>query len=284
LSVGTVEAGRLRCAYHGWCFDPAGHCVELPALGPQAAIPPRARLLSAGGVAERYGLVWLAPDDPLVPLPDIDSDIAGLEAADLPPLRTRASAGLLADNFLDMAHFPFVHRATFGAGEATFVEPYTVERAGWSFTVRYTHSFANREDPGVVTGLRPLVQTRRMTYRYQAPFALVLRLEYLDSGGINTIGFFIQPERQDSCRIYSTLWRSDLGGDPLLAKQAVDFELSVVEEDLALQSRFADLVLPLDPVAEVHTRADRITVELRRVLADLVLAAGPPVGPAPEPT
>ena len=29
-------------------------------------------------------------------------------------------------------------------------------------------------------------------------------------------------------------------------------------------------MLPLDPRAEVHTRADRATLELRRVLADLV--------------
>jgi hypothetical protein len=34
-------------------------------------------------------------------------------------------------------------------------------------------------------------------------------------------------------------------------------------------------VLPLDPQAEVHTRADRTTLELRRVLADLVRVAGP---------
>jgi hypothetical protein len=30
------------------------------------------------------------------------------------------------------------------------------------------------------------------------------------------------------------------------------------------------LVLPLSPTAEVHTRADRTTLELRRVLSDLV--------------
>ena len=36
---------------------------------------------------------------------------------------------------------------------------------------------------------------------------------------------------------------------------------------------FDELVLPLAPNAEVHTRADRTTLELRRVLADLVGAA-----------
>ena len=37
--------------------------------------------------------------------------------------------------------------------------------------------------------------------------------------------------------------------------------------------RIVDKSIPLDLTAEVHTRADRITVELRRVLADLVTEA-----------
>jgi hypothetical protein len=54
----------------------------------------------------------------------------------------------------------------------------------------------------------------------------------------------------------------------------VAFEVRVVEEDLALQNSFDVRALPLDPTAEVHTRADRSTLELRRMLADLVKAAG----------
>ena len=55
---------------------------------------------------------------------------------------------------------------------------------------------------------------------------------------------------------------------------AVDFEVAVLREDLRIQEAYHELVLPLDPQAEVHTRADRTTLELRRVLADLVGAAG----------
>lgn len=53
-------------------------------------------------------------------------------------------------------------------------------------------------------------------------------------------------------------------------RQAIDFEVAVVSEDLALQSRYEDLALPLDVTREVHTRADRTTLELRRVLSDFV--------------
>ncbi|HEX3946377.1 MAG TPA: aromatic ring-hydroxylating dioxygenase subunit alpha [Acidimicrobiales bacterium] len=280
LSLGRCESGILRCGYHGWRFDGDGRGVEVPALGPDGMVPSRADLRPAAGVEERHGIVFVAPEPPIAPLPTIpEADDPRFLTGDLPTMSARASAGLLADNFLDMAHFPFVHRGTFGAEEAAEVPDYRVDRDGWSFTASYQHSFANREDPGVAAGLRPLVQTRRLTYRLDAPFHLVLRIDFVEAGGSNVIGFFLQPETADRCRIYSTIWRDDLDGDPVRMAQAVAFEVAVVEEDLRVQQAYDQLVLPLDLTVELHTRADRTTVELRRVLADLVAAVeAPPVG------
>jgi phenylpropionate dioxygenase-like ring-hydroxylating dioxygenase large terminal subunit len=280
LSLGRCEGEVLRCAYHGWAFEPGGRCVEIPALGPDAVLPARARLQPAAGVVEQDGLVLLAPEDPIAAPPPIPeaTDPTYLEGR-LPSMAIRASAGLLADNFLDLAHFPFVHAATFGADEIRQVPPYEVTRQGWSFTATHAHRFANREDPAVGRGERPLLQTRRLTHRYHAPFHLVLRIDFLESGGANVIGFSIQPETPDRCRLYTTLWRNDLDGDPARMAEAVAFEVAVLEEDIAVQSAYDDLVLPLDGRDEVHTRADRITVELRRILADLVRQTE---GPAEE--
>src|SRR4051812_29862913 len=36
LSYGRIEDGGLRCLYHGWLFDLAGHCLEMPAEPPQS--------------------------------------------------------------------------------------------------------------------------------------------------------------------------------------------------------------------------------------------------------
>ncbi len=279
LSLGTCVDGGLRCAYHGWRFDERGRCVEIPALGGEAAIPARAALTPPAGVAERHGMVYLAPETPFGDVPEVpEADDPSFAVGDLPPVRARASAGLLADNFLDVAHFPFVHAGTFGAEEAAEVPRLVVERDGWTFTAGYEHLFANREDPGVAAGQRPLTQRRRLTYRLAAPFHLSLRIDFLDAGGTNVVGFFLQPESVDRVRIYSTLWRDDLGGSEERMAEAVDFEMAVLVEDLRIQEAYRRLVLPLDPLDELHTRADRTTVELRRVLADLVVAAA--AGPA----
>jgi vanillate O-demethylase monooxygenase subunit len=172
-----------------------------------------------------------------------------------------------------MAHFPFVHAATFGADQAREVPRFSVTREGFTFVASYEHAFANREDPGVATGLRPLVQQRRLTYRYTAPFHLELEIEFLDAGGSNVIGFFVTPVDDETVRIYSTLWRDDLEGSLERMREAIDFEVTIVEEDLRVQSRYDALELPLDVTNEIHTRADRSTLELRRVLADLVTAS-----------
>ena len=314
----------LRCAYHGWCFGVDGRCVDIPALGvstpapgapalapgaPASAtastahIPPRATLRAAHRVAERHGMVFVCPTAPppglddeaaatfdaLQALPDIDeAGDPSFMPGDLPVMRANASAGLLADNFLDMAHFPFVHAATFGA-EDPVVPAMHVERDAtdpsrrWSFTATSEHPFSNREDPGVAQGIRALVQRRRVTYRVHAPFHLVLRLDFLDSGGSNVIGFFLQPETEDRCRIFSTIWRDDLGHDPGRMASAVDFEVKVIEEDLGIQEAYDVRALPLDPTVEVHTRADRTTLELRRMLSDVVAAVHAATVPARQP-
>jgi vanillate O-demethylase monooxygenase subunit len=218
-------------------------------------------------------MVFIAPDTPLTPPPTVSAAFdTTYMRGDLPVLRTRGNCGLLADNFLDMAHFPFVHVATFGDESARDVPPYTVQRDGYTFEAVYEHDFANREDPGVAAGIRPLLQKRRLTYRYTAPYHLELAIEFLDSGGSNVIGFFLTPEDDDTTRVYSTLWRNDLDFDEQRMKEAVDFELAVVDEDLRLQSNYEKLSLPLDITTEVHIKADKTTVELRRILADLAEA------------
>lgn len=272
LSRGTCDhAGIIQCGYHGWRFDITGICVEIPALGPDAHLPGRAQLTAPHGVAESHGLVFLAIRPPSTPLPTVAvASDPTFQRGDLPVVTTSGAAGLFADNFLDVAHFPFVHAATFGAGEERTVPSYTLERDGYCFTASYEHLFANREDPGVDAGLRPLMQRRALTYRYSAPFHMELEITYLDAGGTNVIGFFIAPADADTVRVYSTLWRNDLGGSLEAMEQAVAFEVAVLDEDLAVQCSYRERSLPLDLTMELHTKADRTTVELRRILRDLI--------------
>ncbi len=272
LSIGHCEGdSSIRCAYHGWLFDRSGKCIDIPALGPGVPLPIRARLERPHSIVERFGMIFIAPKAPIADLPEVEvAGDAHFMVGEIPPVRARASAGIMVDNFLDIAHFPFVHAATFGAEESTYVEPYSAEQIGTSAVLSYEHLFANREDQGVATGIRPLLQRRRMTYRYFAPFSVTLRLDFLDSGGTNLIGFFVQPVDDQYCCLYSTLWRDDLAGDEGKMKEAIEFELKVLEEDLAIQAAYEELTFPIDTSIEIHTRADRLTLLMRRILGELI--------------
>ena len=45
-------------------------CVGIPALGPDATIPARASARTPFAIGERFGLIWIAPDQPIVGLPN----------------------------------------------------------------------------------------------------------------------------------------------------------------------------------------------------------------------
>lgn len=222
--------------------------------------------------AERWGLLWLAPEEPLTGLfddPDPDDRFVG---AWLPPARSPASAGVVADNFLDVAHFPFVHAKTFGAAEETLVERYEVIAEPLGCRSIQEQWFDNPADPGVAAGIRPIRQRRRATYVYRAPFQLMLRLEELDAGAVKTILFFAQPESLTSTRIYTKMLLHGIGGvadpGPEVVRDEVAFEEAVLAEDLELQKTMRLPGLPLRMRDELHVRADLLGVHLRRILSE----------------
>jgi vanillate O-demethylase monooxygenase subunit len=270
LSAGHVDGDVLRCGYHGWCYAADGTCTEIPTSDVR---PPRARARTPGGLAERNGVIFLAPEPPITELLDVpESRDPSFQHGSIEPITASAGAGLLLDNFLDMSHFPFLHAATIGTDDPVDLD-FDIERNGYGMTVRSSHPFPNREDPGVASGERPLIQTRNVTYEYRAPFLGSLRIDYAEAGGTNVVEFFIQPIDATTSRIFTAIHRNDLDGDADRMAEALKFEQRIIDEDLRMQEAYVDKRLPLDLTTEVHVRADRVTVELRRLLADFVREA-----------
>jgi phenylpropionate dioxygenase-like ring-hydroxylating dioxygenase large terminal subunit len=275
---------RLRAAWH-----PAALSDEITATPYDAVVvglPYTLRRTADGvaaepgpaGLTERWGVVWLAPEPPRTGLfGDPDAEDEAYVGAWLPPARTEVNAGFVADNFLDVAHFPFVHIGTFGADADRVVEPAEVVGEPGGFRSLQEQWFDNPEDPGVRSGIRPLRQRRRATYVYRAPFQLLLRLEELDAGSVKTILFLALPETDTSTRIYTKMLLHNIGGElrpgPETVAREVAFEEAVLAEDLALQALVTVPGLPLDMRTELHVRADRLGVALRRELSRFLAGA-----------
>jgi phenylpropionate dioxygenase-like ring-hydroxylating dioxygenase large terminal subunit len=282
LSAGTCVGATLQCAYHGYRFDHDGRCVEVPALGSEATIPPRAALRPVGGVAERYGLVWLSVDPPLTPLPDVpEHDDPRYGVVHVPPQTWSASAAQMADNFLDVAHFPFTHLATIGNPDDREVAPYRVERDGWRFRVAHRHVAKGLDDS--VAQVTDSFETgeRLISYECTAPHHVYLRIEYPADDVTIVITFFHQPIDATTTRLYAHNIRNDLVDGRCTPEETIRFQQAVGTEDRLLLERFPRKAIPLDHQREVHTRADRITLELRRMLGELVVATRRDLGARP---
>jgi phenylpropionate dioxygenase-like ring-hydroxylating dioxygenase large terminal subunit len=276
LSIGTVlsttQGGvELQCRYHGWRYGADGRCVAIPALGDDATIPPRAHLVSAFGVQERYGLVWLAPREPVAELPDFPEwDDPTFDTMRNEPRRTQVGAHQLIDNFVDATHLPTVHTQTFGSDESPELPPYAVEYEGFRAWTTYEVQYRNHDDPLVATGEHPLAQPQLLYKECSAATTTFIRLDFPLTGKTIAILFSCLPERDGSTRIFKQIARNDFAGDAGLIDKSIAYEDLVMDEDLAVLEPFHDRALRLDLTVEVHTKADRLSVAYRRILADLI--------------
>jgi phenylpropionate dioxygenase-like ring-hydroxylating dioxygenase large terminal subunit len=256
LTRGPDGSARLACGYHGWQYDASGRCDLIPSLGREGNISKRARLRPAFGVTEAYGLIWLAPQEPLSPLPAFPEwDTPEMTSARSRTVRTRASAGQLVDNFLDAAHFPFVHAASFGVAEDGPLAAGDVSTGDWRVTGVFDTPY---RDGGVIV-------THRVIKTAGVSTSAHVRLEL---PGV-TLGLLLacQPEDHETTRVYKLITRSDLDGDAERLAAFVAEEDQILAEDLAILGRYASGLLPLDPRTEVNTRADRLSVAWRKLMA-----------------
>jgi hypothetical protein len=129
----------------------------------------------------------------------------------------------------------------------------------------------------VEQGLRPLIQTRRVTYTFALPLQLQLRIDHLATGQRTVILFGLHPLAEADTRFTTCILRNDMPGYPESAQQQLSallaFEQRVVTEDLRLQESFDVPGLPLLPSLELPIRADACGLELRRQLGDLCAGA-----------
>jgi phenylpropionate dioxygenase-like ring-hydroxylating dioxygenase large terminal subunit len=274
LSIGTVCGATLQCKYHGWVFDRTGACVEIPALGADAAIPPRARARTPAGVTERYGLIWIAPEPPVMDLPDLPEwDDPAFVCAMNEPRRTTVSAAQLVDNFLDATHLRTVHSGTFGVDDGGYLPPSEVTRTGWVAHTTFEVAYRNYDDPLVATGEHPLVQPQLLYKEISGPTIAYIRLGFPLTGKTVCFLFACAPETATSTRIFKLMARDDLPEPELQLPALLKFEDLVLDEDLAVLETYESMTLATDLRTEVHTRADRLSVAYRRMLADLFALA-----------
>lgn len=264
LSLGRVCGDRLECPYHGWQFDGRGQCVHVPAL-PQF-VPPATHAARRFSACERYGLVWIClqadADVALIPVFAADAD-AQLRTVNCGPYDVATSAPRIIENFLDMAHFGFVHDGWLGMREATAIDDYTVEATPTG--LRATQCKAWQPQSNVHSTAPAQVE---YTYEVLAPYTAVLT-KVPDAASValqgfrESIGLFICPITPESSRVWFRLAMADFESPD---NKLQDFQHTIFMQDKPVLESQRPQRLPLEVRAEVHTAADKASSAYRRFL------------------
>jgi phenylpropionate dioxygenase-like ring-hydroxylating dioxygenase large terminal subunit len=219
---------------------------------------------------ERYGLVFTTLGAPRRDLVHIaEAGEPGRRFVPCGWFTIRASGLRLVENFLDMAHFPFVHAGILGEESHTEVVHYAsrIDREADEVWAEGCRFFQPRAAASDTQGLLNAID-----YRVPSPFIVMLyKVSPTQPERRDVIAMFIQPMEQDHCRATAVMWMAD---DVSTHTGLLHFEQVIFLQDRLILENQRPRTLPLDPRAEIPTRADSSSVVYRRWLKERGLRFG----------
>ena len=271
FSIGRVEQGELVCAYHGWRFGAAGRCSRIPAL-PELE-PPAAASAHTYGLRERYGLVWVCLGDPAAEVPPFPEHAdERLTKVLCGPYDVATGGPRIIENFLDMAHFPFVHTGILGDAARTRVRDCQVQAwddgAGGT-GIMATGCFFWQPQPNSFAQGGSEVE---YTYRVVRPLTAILtKLPQAAQGIREAISLHVQPLTEESSRAWMICALTNRGQTEEALRA---FQDRIFLQDKPVLENQVPKRLPLAAGAEVPMASDHLSQAYRRRLKTLGLRYG----------
>jgi len=263
LSLGQVRGGCVVCPYHAWEYNGTGKCVLIPSQPDQA--PPVKARANVFHAQEKYGLIWVALEQPAQDVPAFaEANDPSFRKVLAGPYLFRAQGPRILENFLDVAHLPIVHAGLLGDPARARIEDYEVESTLDGIAARNIRIWQPDPDgtgrPGQVfynyAVQRPLTASFRKVQERQC-FAM------LDT---------VTPVDQDDSLAWVVLALNYADGTS--DEELRSFQDRVSLQDKAIVESQRPELLPLDLQAELHLRSDRMAIAYRRWLKELGVEYG----------
>lgn len=263
LSMGRIENNTLICGYHGWTYNPEGQCIRFPAH-PKQVPPSHVRVHRVYQVRERYGLLWVCLGNPERDIPTfVEWDDPAYRKILCGPYPCKASGTRFMENFLDVAHFPYVHEGLLGDPEHAEIEKYEIVVGPEGITANDIRVWQPNPD-GLGQGA-----TVTYTYSISRPFTGYLKKT---TGQSFVIYLAITPVEEASC--IGWMWLAMNYGYETPAEELRAFEDLIVAQDLPVVEAQRPERLPLDLQAELHHRSDALAIAYRKHLKELGMTFG----------
>jgi phenylpropionate dioxygenase-like ring-hydroxylating dioxygenase large terminal subunit len=262
LSLGMVEGDEIVCPYHGWRYGTGGACTAIPQLADPRRVPAKARATSFR-CEERYGLLWVALDEPRWTLPEVpELESPEWRTLTCGPYAWRCDSSRQVENFTDFGHFPFVHPGLLGDPERPVVPNHEVRTDGHVLHYEIVRPEApNSDDFPVFANEEERRPERRSRYELHLPYTIVLRLGW---GGEQGMVYFFasQPVREDECKGFLRIARNyNLEQSDQVLR---DFEDVIFDQDKRIVESQRPEQVPFDLAEELHLKFDAVAVAYRR--------------------
>jgi phenylpropionate dioxygenase-like ring-hydroxylating dioxygenase large terminal subunit len=258
LSLGWIEEDEVVCAYHGWRYNAAGRCTLIPALPAGRPIPRRA-CVDRFQVEERHGLVWVCLGEPEAEIPHFpEATDPGYTLTFHPPTAWRCSAARQVENFVDAAHFAWVHEGILGTRDKPEVPVFPISREGEVLS----YSFEDLPNP-----LHPMPHQR--VYSIHRPFTIHQRKIREGAKEVEVSFFAVCPNSAKESTGFFIIARNFSLEPAEAAERFATDELILAQDKPIVESQRPE-ELPIDLAAELHIKGpDAVAVEYRRFLAEL---------------
>jgi phenylpropionate dioxygenase-like ring-hydroxylating dioxygenase large terminal subunit len=263
LSLGRVKGETLVCPYHGWTYNTAGKCVQMPAH-PEQTPSPRA-VVKTYHATECVGMIWVCPGEPSKAPPSFPEwDDATYRKVWAGPYHVHAGAPRIIENFLDVAHFPFVHEGILGEQDHAEIEDYEVVTDENGVTANNIKVWQPDPD-GTGVG-------KAVVYTYRVFRPLTAYFTKVTEGPQFAIFFTITPV--EPTESVGWMWIAMNYAHDLPEDEVRGFQDRVFEQDRPIVEGQRPELLPLDLQAELHLRSDRTAIAYRKWLNELGLSFG----------
>jgi phenylpropionate dioxygenase-like ring-hydroxylating dioxygenase large terminal subunit len=177
----------------------------------------------------------------------------------------------VVENFLDMAHFGFVHDGWLGDLQRPEIEPYEVEETATGVRAHGCKAWQPRSNLHATEGAQ-------IGYGYEVtgPYSAVLTKvpeagSALPPGWQEAIALFICPVSEESCRVWFRLAMADFESSDASLRA---FQHTIFTQDQPVLESQRPRRLPLDARSELHASVDRLSLAYRRHLRQLGITYG----------
>ncbi|ABQ68393.1 Rieske (2Fe-2S) domain protein [Rhizorhabdus wittichii RW1] len=276
LGLGVLDKGEFRCRYHGWRFDAAGRCTDIPSMEEGQKVPGNIRLTQFD-CDVRYDLIWVrlksgaTTEIPHFPAWDDPTMTSHMGAPYLWPV----SSGRRVANFTDVTHLPFGHKGTLGGPPYTRFKAYPIAQHDGMLEFQQDQFIAY--NPGDATFGPPTGPESIMLppggYQVVMPFTVMLFFDF-GQGRFSQIMMHPTPIDAENCRSY---WITSHTTDSSATQEHLSLQSTVLTEDIAFVSSQNPRALS-DEAGEMSVKADKPEIIWRRWLKRLIAAAA--IGPA----